>query len=414
MSSVANTPAGSMKSELNPSLNQTALLERLASHPQPHAADARRSAELVSQIHHTLEHTIDHLECPACQAADKLLKLDPMEMRAMAFADAALAWKGHRNNDPKLRVRTHEADKSSLASLQKFFGRVLMSSITAGMLQSYQNSRKNNSLLIGGAELRPWRKPAGPSAINHDLNVLSQMLNFCGLLAKIAPDYYPLPIKPWSPRQKIMSEQEEAVFYSRLAGADDEMVETAFWVALLTTHTTASGIELRGLRLENVMLLAVEETSSIYIPEDACKNDCRPRRIPLNDTARFAMANLVLRANRLGSSEPGHFVFPFFLDRGKYDPTRRAARGFLRKSWLKLRVVTGRADINPHDLRHLSITKMLEKGATGEQVRAVSGQVTQKMIDYYSHLRLNTTAKTVARIDTPNVIPFKPRRRRTS
>jgi integrase len=390
------------------------LIEYLASHPHPRTVDAERTVHTVSQIDHTLEHTIDHVDCPACQAADDLLKIDPIEMRAMAFADAARAWKGHRSNDPNLRVRTHEADKSNLASLEKFFGRVPMSSITAGMLQSYQKARKNNSLRIGGTERHPWRKPAGNSAINHDLNVLSQMLSFCGLWAKIAPEYYPLPIKPWSPRQKIMTEKEESDFFTRLAASDDEMVETAFWVALLTTHTTASGIELRGLRIENVMLLAVGETSSIYIPEDACKNDCRPRRIPLNDTARFAMANLVLRANRLGSSEPGHFVFPFRLNRGKYDPTRHAERGFLRKSWLKLREVTGRPDINPHDLRHLSITKMLEKGATGEEVRAVSGQVTQKMIDYYSHLRLDSTAKTVARIDVPNVIPFKPRRRRAN
>lgn len=390
------------------------LIEYLASHPQPRAEDGQRSADIVAKTQHTLEHTIDHVDCPACQAADKLLRIDPIEMRAMAFADALLSWKGHRSNDPNLRVRTHEADKSNLASLEKFFGRVPMSAITAGMLQSYQNARKKNSLRIGGTERHPWRKPVGNSAINHDLNVLSQMLSFCGLWAKIAPEYYPLPIPPWSPRQKIMTEQEESDFFSRLAGSDDDMVETAFWVALTTTHTTASGIELRGLRIENVMLLAVDETSSIYIPEDACKNDCRPRRIPLNDTARFAMANLMLRANRLGSSEPGHFVFPFRLKRGNYDPTRRAARGFLRKSWLKLREVTGRPDINAHDLRHLSITKMLEKGATGEQVRAVSGQVTQKMIDYYSHLRLDSTAKTVARIDAPNIIPFKPRRRRVN
>jgi len=386
----------------------------LASHPQPRAADAQYSADLVVQPHNALEHSIDHVDCPACQAADQLLKIDPIEMRSMAFSDAALTWKGHRSNDPNLRARTHEADKSNLASLEKFFGRVPMSSITAGMLQSYQKARKMNSWRIGGTERQPWRKPAGNSAINHDLNVLSQMLTFCGLWAKIAPEYYPLPIKPWSPRQKIMTEKEESDFFTRLAGSDDEMVETAFWVALLTTHTTASGIELRGLRIENVALLALEETSSIYIPEDACKNDCRPRRIALNETARFAMANLLLRAERLGSSEPGHFVFPFRLKRGSYDPTRRAERGFLRKSWLKLREVTGRSDINPHDLRHLSITKLLEKGATGEQVRAVSGQVTQKMIDYYSHLRLDSTAKTVARIDAPNVIPFKPRRRRAS
>jgi hypothetical protein len=65
-------------------------------------------------------------------------------------------------------------------------------------------------------------------------------------------------------------------------------------------------------------------------------------------------------------------------------------------------------------LRHLSITKMLESGATGEQVRAVSGQVTQKMIDYYSHIRLNASAGMVARIDNPMVIPFPSERKRRS
>ena len=412
--SEASTPVACLDAAKPPVLGRKDLIEYLASHPQPRTADAQRAAYLVSQLNHTLQHTVDHVDCPACQAADELLKIDPIEMRAMAFADAAVLWVRRRGHDPNFRPRGLESVQSSEASLEKFFGRVKMSSITAGMLQSYQQARKENTFVVGGAVRHPWRKPAGHSAINHDLSVLHQMLAFCGCWAKIAPEYYPLPIKGWSPRKIFQSEQEEADFFSRLSGSDNEMVETALWAALVTTHTTASGIELRGLRLENVMLVAPGETSSIYIPEDACKNGCRPRRIPLNDTARFAMANLMLRAQRLGSSEPGHYLFPFRLKRGQYDLSKRAERGFLRKSWLKLREVTGRPDIKPHDLRHLSITKMLEKGATGEQVRAVSGQVTQKMIDYYSHLRLNATAETVARIDAPNVIPFKPRRRRVN
>lgn len=119
--SEAFTPTACLNEAPVPALARKDLIEYLASHPQPRAADAQRSAELVSQLNQTLRHTEDHVDCPACQAADELLKIDPIQMRTMVFADAALTWKAHRGNDPKLRLRTHEADKYSLASLEKFF-----------------------------------------------------------------------------------------------------------------------------------------------------------------------------------------------------------------------------------------------------------------------------------------------------
>jgi hypothetical protein len=44
--------------------------------------------------------------------------------------------------------------------------------------------------------------------------------------------------------------------------------------------------------------------------------------------------------------------------------------------------------------------------------KAIAGHVTQKMLDYYSHIRAEAQAEAVARIGQSNVIPFAPSRRR--
>jgi hypothetical protein len=55
---------------------------------------------------------------------------------------------------------------------------------------------------------------------------------------------------------------------------------------------------------------------------------------------------------------------------------------------------------------------MLEKGVDQSMAKAIAGHVTQKMLDYYSHIRAEAQAEAVARIGQSNVIPFAPSRRR--
>jgi len=41
-----------------------------------------------------------------------------------------------------------------------------------------------------------------------------------------------------------------------------------------------------------------------------------------------------------------------------------------------------------HDLRHHSITELAEGGASEQTIKAVAGHVSQRMLDRYSHIRL--------------------------
>ena len=62
------------------------------------------------------------------------------------------------------------------------------------------------------------------------------------------------------------------------------------------------------------------------------------------------------------------------------------------------REISGFHNLRPHDLRHLAITRMLENGVDGELVNAISGHVSQRMREYYSHQRTRVRYKAVQAI----------------
>jgi len=220
-------------------------------------------------------HTIDHVNCPACQAFDELMKADLLGMADQTFPEAAKVWQRVRRNSNVLRERTHESVDEYISSLSKFFKNIQMRSINPGMLKAYQVARKSNAIAVGGKVHRPWSRLASHSRINHELNLLAQILRACNEWEQIRPYYFPLPLKSWSPRE-ILSEKEEEQLFRKVAGYPE--AELAYCVAAITNNTTASGIELRCLKLENVYLRSTGEISEIYIPPEACKNDHRRGR----------------------------------------------------------------------------------------------------------------------------------------
>jgi integrase len=329
-----------------------------------------------------LDHTRDHFECPACKQANKAVQLTGAELAAMPFDEATAAWMLLRRQSAGLKERTHEATLGYFNAMGIFFGRMRLCDMTPGAVRAYQIARSRNALRIDGVDHHPWSEPVSNSYINHEIATLGKMMKFASLWHRIKPYYSALPVKRWSPRDVLTVEAEER-FFKELPKHPEAAL--AYWVATITNNTTASGIELRGLRLSNIFLN--DEIGEIYVPEDSVKNDSRPRKIALNTLARWAVTQCLKRAIRLGATEPDHYVFPFRIKRNLYDPTRPASRFFLRKSWAKLQKATGCYGLKPHDLRHQCITSMLENGVNPETVIAIAGHVGRKMLEYYSHHR---------------------------
>lgn len=340
-----------------------------------------------------LHHTADHADCPACIEANVILIQIDSDFSRLPFSQAAHLWMALRRQRRNLKPRTHESNQGYIDALEKFFAPIRLCDITAGHLREYQIARASNCLSIHGRETQPWKRKAGHSIINHEISALGQILKHCKLWEKLQPYYCPERIPNWSPRD-ILSEEDEEELFS--VAASHPEAQLAYWVACITNNTTAAGCELRGLRLKNIFLRGTAD-SEIYIPENAVKNNSRPRKISLNRTARWAVEQCYKRALEIGCTDPEHYLFPFRrnrekaegtpVNRAKWDPTRPATRWFLRNSWNKLRKATGFTNLNPHDLRHQCITRLLENGVEPETVRAIAGHVTEQMMQYYSHHR---------------------------
>lgn len=343
-----------------------------------------------------LTHTVDHQNCLACKALNAALQVQRKNIANLTFAEARAYWKARRLLDPETKPGTHDRDDEYMEALSQFFGPLHLRDITPGHLRAYQLARPKNHMRVNGSETKPWKRPAENSTINHELALLGRMLQHCRLWKRLKEYYFPLPVPRWSPRS-IMSEEEETEFFAR--GARDPQAQLAYYVACLTNNTTASGSELRFLRLKHLFLRPAREISEIYIPPEGCKNESRPRKIALNRTARWAVQQLYRRALQLGCSAPDDFLFPFWIHRGKYDPTREASKTFLRKSWARLRLITGHPELRPHDLRHHCITRMLEEGVNPDTARSIAGHIRPDLIEYYSHHRKRVKHDAVRKID---------------
>ena len=328
------------------------------------------------------QHTIDHVNCPACMAANEELQGVDVNFASMLFPDAGRYWMRLRAQS-SLKTATHAATQGNIDALEKWFGALRICDITPGHMRGYQIARPLNLIRSNGRELHPWKRKAGNMLVNHELGVIQQMLRHCGLWANIREFYFPLAVQGWSPCT-ILTEEEEGRLFD-VASRHPEAA-LAYWIACITNNTTASGLELRGLRLKNLFLPA-EGIAEIYIPEDSVKNTSRPRKIPLNNQARWAIGECLKRALMLGSCEPDHYLFPFRVKRNEFDPARQASKSWLRKSWAKLRTATGFHDLSPHDLRFHCITRMLENDVNPETVIAIAGHVSRKMMEYYAHQR---------------------------
>jgi integrase len=265
--------------------------------------------------------------------------------------------------------KTMEYNRAAAERLIEFFGaETKLADFDISHFEHYQQSRSAS---------------CGASAVNRELQFLSRLLTRVDLWHPIKRHYLRLKEKNWQ-APRIFTEDEQARIFSALATDPD--LELGRIVFTLTRNTTASGCELRGMRLQS---LELETTPPrIHITRDSTKNSIRPRVIPLNEAALAACRDAVARAGRVGSHNPTDYLFPLRIDKATWDPRRRTSSSWLRKQIERLRLVTGIEHINPHTFRHLAVTELLERGASEQTVVAIAGWASPRMFATYSHPRL--------------------------
>jgi integrase len=223
---------------------------------------------------------------------------------------------------------------------------------------------------------------------------LRRTLKRAKLWARVADDIRPLK-EPSTIGRALTEEDKQRLL--RTAVMRPEW-ETAYLASILCLNTTSRSCELKGLQWSDIDLFAC--TLTIL----KSKSDAGARMVPLTDVAASALAKLRRRAESFGKVEPSHYVFAAFVPKftfsgkkiigyniTKFDPTTHVKSW--RSAWRTLTKKAGLPGFRFHDLRHCAITQLAESGASDSTIMAIAGHVSRRMLERYSHVRMEAKRK---------------------
>ena len=291
----------------------------------------------------------------------------------LAFSEAAERYLVERKAHlAPLSIRT---EKERLRPLKLYFGAIVVSRISPESVLSYIAHRKEAGI--------------SNRTVNMEISALRRVLKRAKRWHLIADEIKPL--REESTVGQALTRGEK-VRLLRKASERPEW-ETAYWAAILTLNTTMRGCELRGLRWLDIDL--IERT--LTIPKS--KTPAGERVTPLTEEAYQTLLKLRRRAEMFGPVEPSHYVFASFRPRGRFqgtklvemrmtdfDPTQPVKSW--RTAWRTLTKKAGLPGLRFHDMRHQLITELGESGASDQIIMAIAGHVSRRMLDRYSHIRL--------------------------
>jgi integrase len=126
------------------------------------------------------------------------------------------------------------------------------------------------------------------------------------------------------------------------------------------------------------------------------KNETSHRVIPLNAAAIEAAARMFERADLLGHTEPEHYLWPA-CQWGRYDANNPMLKW--DTAWRALRDAAGLPGLRFHDLRHTVITELAEMGVADHVLESISGHLSRRMLEHYSHIRIDAKRQALDALD---------------
>jgi integrase len=280
---------------------------------------------------------------------------------------------------PHLAKRTYEIyDVALRCHLKPALGTLLLCDIDATRIASYQARRKGEN--------------ASARTLNKELQVLRQILKRHKLWANLQGD--------------VKFEREHNDIGKALSGEEEKKLLTACGsnallnaVVTIALNTALRKNEIRTLRWSQIDF----EKRTVTVGKAKTEGGSG-RLIPLNQPAFDALAKW---GGRLVESNAEDYVFPACEAAGierehpdleRIDPSRpikswrTAWRAALKRAGLQIRF---------HDLRHTCITKLAESPASEQTLMAIAGHLSQKMLEHYSHIRMQAKRAAVDAIARP-------------
>lgn len=308
-------------------------------------------------------------------------------MARQPFGDAADDYMKAR--ELELAPASKAKEKQLLVQLQAYFKQEPLKTITAKRITEYRTWRAAQTKEVkSGGDVKVVLR-AGPATLNAEVAILRKILKRAKLWTRVADDIRPLK-EPSTIGRALTEDETKRLLKTAMTRPE---WETAYLAAILCLNTTARSCELKGLQWSDVDLF--NHTLTIHKSKTAAGE----RMIPLTDVACSALAKLRMRAESFGEVKPEHFIFaaftPKFTFNGKkvvgynvtkFDPSRHV--NSWRTAWRALTKKAGLPGFRFHDLRHCAITSLAESGASDSTIMAIAGHVSRKMLERYSHVRM--------------------------
>lgn len=362
----------------------------------------------------SLQHTIGHAACPACEAARRATMHNALDS-SLSFHEASEQWIDSRCvHEGGTRARyiapgTIKSYREYRSALDRFFADLPLKQIHVGHLRHYQAMRSAGELgtpaevllqrcakqrkctveeLQQNPELWRWaqlklrqaHREVNPTKINQELGFLVAVMKRANVwTAELDEAYEHLQQEePDIPRALSPQEQERLL---NVASSRHEW-RVVYWYTVVALRTTANNCEMRHLRMGDLNL----GSGVIYVQPATAKNKYRVRTIPLAPDAQWAAEQLEQRAKEIGCTQPQHYLFPFRARKAKHEPALAMSNSGIKKTWEEIRRAAGVPWLRIHDLRHTAITRLAEAGTPIPVIMSMAGHISRRMLQHYTQI----------------------------
>jgi integrase len=269
--------------------------------------------------------------------------------------------------------RTIELEEERLSLVKKHFGDVPLSAITASAIAEFQRTRHEAGI--------------ANRTINMDVGVLSR--------AQV--------LRPMASAGRPRSQSHGTTASSR-PRLDSRRTQAAVPISRVKPRVGARVLR-RDRRRQHVDAAGRGQVPSPMRRRSRQAPPARPAQqerdeLPGHPAQRVghieAAARMFERADLLGHTEPEHYLWPA-CQWGRYDPTKLMLKW--DTAWRALRDEAGLHGLRFHDLRHTVITELAEMGVADHVLESISGHLSRRMLEHYSHIRIDAKRQALDALD---------------
>ncbi len=285
-------------------------------------------------------------------------------------------------NESRWGARTHQLHENSWKHLKPHFGKLLLEDVRSKDISRYQRERRKAA--VSGR------------TINIEVGLIRMVMIKHRRWHNIAPDVHMLREREDIGRALTPDEEHRI-----LSAAKTSISRSLYPAVLLSIHGGMRNQELRLLRWRQIDFLKEE----IQVGKSKTQGG-EGRVIPLSATA---LACLNEWRRFFPNAKPEHFVFPT----EKYKQSKKDAPGGSvqvygcdpmkpiggwKTAWTTCRE-TAKVSCRWHDLRHSFISACGANGVAEQTLMAITGQLSRKTLERYSHARMEAKRAAVRMLD---------------